>query len=259
VAQQRAQAAGGRLWLRNDDLDPGRSRPEFVAALREDLRWLGLQWDEPMVTQSERIPLYRTAFVQLQAAGLLYPCACSHREIESAANAPHEGAGHREPIYPGTCRPENRPTGRPIPSTGAPLAWRFHVPDGLDVVFDDGALGPRQATAGRDFGDFIVWRKDDLPSYQLACAVDDTDPTLGVTEVVRGADLVESTFRQALIARALGRPLPRYYHCALLADDQGRRLAKRHAALSLRVLRAQGAAPADIIARFGSTPTLPVA
>lgn len=247
IAHERARAAGGRILLRSDDLDPGRCRPDFVAAMQEDLRWLGLDWDGPVHAQSGRLALYRNALEQLQATGAVYPCWCSRREIESAAAAPHEAEGEEEPIYPGTCRPENL-RGQP-PRTGTPC-WRFRVRDGEPVAFVDGRLGRRSAVPGKQFGDFIVWRKDDLPSYQLACAADDTAPDLAITEVVRGEDLVMSTFRQLLLIRSLGRPEPRYYHCPLLLDGSGRRLAKRSDALSLRALRAQGIAPEEIKAGF---------
>jgi glutamyl-tRNA synthetase len=129
--------------------------------------------------------------------------------------------------------------------------WRFRVPDGATVRFDDGQAGPQEAVAGRDFGDFLVWRKDDVPSYQLACAVDDAE--LGITEVVRGDDLIKSTFRQILLLQALGAAPPAYWHCPLMLDAQGVRLAKRHDALSLRALRERGMAPEEIIRQFGAT------
>lgn len=248
IAHQRARRERGRLLLRCDDLDGSRCRPDFVAAAEEDLRWLGLDWDGPPILQSGRLELYRAAFEALKAAGRLYPCWCTRREIEAAAAAPHEADGEEEPIYPGTCRPGA--AGSSPASRSQPPCWRFLVPDGEKIAFEDGRLGGRTAVAGRDFGDFIVWRKDGQPSYQLACAVDDTDPGLAITEVVRGADLVRSTFRQILVARALGRTLPAYFHCALLRDDAGRRLAKRHDSLSLRALRAQGADPKDIVRRL---------
>lgn len=218
--------------------------------MTEDLRWLGLTWDEPMISQSERLPRYRAALAQLHAAGLIFPCNRSRRDVEEAAAAPHEGTGAEpdEPIYPPQFRP---PPDAPLPPLGDTIAqnWRFRVPDGAEIAFDDGHAGPQRAIAGRDFGDFLVWRKDDLPSYQLACAVDDAE--LGITEVVRGADLIKSTFRQLLLLRALGAEAPAYFHCPLMVDDSGERLAKRHDALALRTLRAQGVAPQTLVARFG--------
>ena len=249
IATQRAGAAGGEVLLRNDDLDRARCRPEFVAALQEDLAWLGLRWRPPMITQSARIDCYRAALARLHATGHLYPCTRSRRDVASAAGAPHEGAGAEadEPIYPREWRP---PDDAPIPALGdrVTVNWRFRVPDDETITFEDGRLGEQRAVPGRDLGDFLVWRKDDLPSYQLACAVDDAG--MGITEVVRGADLIQSTFRQLLVLRALGERLPSYYHCALMKDDRGERLAKRHDALSLRALRAAGVTPEEIWERF---------
>lgn len=243
TAQQRAQAANGALLLRNDDLDFARCRPEFVTAMVEDLRWFGLHWSEPMISQSERIPLYRAALARLHAGGCIYPCHRSRRDVLAAASAPHDGDENDEPVYP----PEFRPAADvPLPPLTDPINvnWRFRVPDGETLVFRDGHFGEQRATAGRDFGDFLVWRKDDAPSYQLACVIDDA--AMGITEVVRGADLIKSTFRQLLLFRALGLAALAFYHCPLVTDDQGVRLAKRHDALALRALREQGRDPQDI-------------
>jgi len=244
VAQQRARAAGGALILRNDDLDGPRCRPEFVAAMFEDLRWLGLRWSEgpdaggPFgpYDQSRRLPHYIAAFERLRATGFLFPCTCSRQDVLRALAAPHQG--EEEPLYPGTCRdvPPDRPR--------AGVNWRFRVPGGESISFIDGGAGPHAETAGRDLGDFLVWRKDDLPSYQLACTVDDM--AIQITEVVRGADLLTSTCRQLLLYRALGEPAPAFYHCPLLHDEHGQRLAKRHDALSLRTLRERGATPEEL-------------
>ncbi|RXK53307.1 tRNA glutamyl-Q(34) synthetase GluQRS [Oleiharenicola lentus] len=249
IAQQRARAAEGRLFLRNDDLDRARCRPEFVTAMIEDLRWFGFAWEEPMITQSERIPLFRAALARLHAGGFIYPCACSRKDVQQAIAAPHEGAFNDEPLYPGTCRPENLPPDSRLRSPAAPAPgdgfnWRFRVPDGETLTFQDGHGGEQRATAGHDFGDFLVWRKDDVPSYQLASVVDDAD--LGITEVVRGADLIKSTFRQLLLFRALGFAIPAFCHCPLVTDEFGVRLAKRHDALALRTLREHGRKPAEI-------------
>ncbi len=247
TAQARARAAGGTLLLRNDDLDTARCRPEFVTAMQEDLRWFGLDWQEPMVTQSARIPLYRAALARLHATGLIFPCARSRRDVLAAASAPHDGDENDEPLYP----PEFRPAaGTTLPPLTDPMAvnWRFRVPDGETLIFHDGHSGGQRATAGRDFGDFLVWRKDDAPSYQLACVVDDA--AMGITEVVRGADLIKSTFRQLLLFRALGLATPAFYHCPLVTDEKGVRLAKRHDALALRTLREQGKNPAQLRAAW---------
>lgn len=248
IAQERAQAAGGTLILRNDDLDRARCRPEFVAAMYEDLRWFGLHWSEgpdlggphAPYDQSARLPIYIAAFERLRTTGLLYPCACSRQDVLRALTAPHPG--EEEPLYPGTCRSASPDRAR------VGVNWRFRVPESTAVSFIDSATGPHSETAGRDFGDFLVWRKDDLPSYQLACTVDDV--TMRITEVVRGADLLTSTCRQLLLYRALGEPEPAFHHCALLNDEHGQRLAKRHDALSLRTLREQGATPEELRATW---------
>ncbi|HWA25506.1 MAG TPA: tRNA glutamyl-Q(34) synthetase GluQRS [Lacunisphaera sp.] len=243
TAQERARAAGGTLLLRNDDLDAARCRPEFATAMQEDMHWFGLAWTGPMISQSQRIPLYRAALTRLHAGGFIYPCHRSRKDVLAAAGAPHDGDENDEPLYPPEFRP---PPEAPLPALSAPTAvnWRFRVPDGEALGFSDGHFGEQHAVAGRDFGDFLVWRKDDVPSYQLACMVDDAD--LGITEVVRGADLLKSTFRQLLLFRALGLVAPAYFHCPLVTDDQGVRLAKRHDALALRTLREQGRHPDEI-------------
>jgi glutamyl-tRNA synthetase len=274
VAARRARAAGGILVLRDDDLDAARFHlhAEFAEAMLEDLRWLGLVWQEgPDVggphapyRQSGRLPLYRAALAQLHAARLIYPCTRSRRDVLDAAAAPHEGGPNggggpegpgpeTEPIYPPAFRPD---PAAPLPPLDDRLAvnWRLRVPDGEELVFADGRYGLQRAVAGRDFGDFLVWRKDDCPSYQLACAVDDA--AMGITEVVRGADLIRSTFRQGLILRALGHVAPRYLHCPLLTDGAGVRLAKRHDALSLRTLRARGESAESICAAWAAAERL---
>lgn len=256
VAAERARVAGGVLVFRNEDLDAVRFRLDFVDAMFEDLRWLGLKWQEgPDVggpfapyNQNARRPLYRAALERLHAAGLIYPCSRSRRDVLEAIGAPHEGAGpDDEPVYPREFRP---PADAPLPALGATVTvnWRLRVPDGEALSFHDGRFGPQRAIAGRDFGDFLVWRKDDVPSYQLACAVDDA--AMGITEVVRGADLIKSTFRQLLVYRALGLAAPAFYHCPLMVDETGQRLAKRHDALSLRTLRERGAKPEEITGKF---------
>lgn len=250
TAQQRARESGGALVLRNEDLDRQRCKPEFVAAMIEDLRWFGFAWEEgPDVggphapyNQSERIAHYRAALAELKAGGFIYPCTCSRKDIAAAAHAPH-AEDEDEPIYPGTCRSKHEST-----ALNRQFAWRFRVPDGEAVSFRDGQFGSQQFVAGKDFGDFVVWRQDDLPSYQLACTVDDAG--MGITEVVRGADLLRSTVRQLLLYRALGLQPPVYFHCALMNDAQGVRLAKRHDVLSLRTLRAKGVSPSALQKAF---------
>ena len=254
TAQQRCRANQGALILRNEDLDRQRSRREFVVAMFEDLAWFGFRWQEgPDVggpfgpySQSERLDFYREVFQRLRHQGHLYPCNCSRQDVLRALQAPHQGED--EPVYPGTCRPK---AGRSAPDeqTSTPQGktrpnWRFRVSDGETIFFTDGRCGPQQFVAGSDFGDFIVWRHDDLPAYHLAVVADDA--AMQVTEVVRGEDLLKSTARQLLIYQALGWTPPQYFHCPLVTDAAGVRLAKRHDALSLRSLRAAGAEPEQL-------------
>jgi glutamyl-tRNA synthetase len=223
--------------------------------MREDLRWLGINWDAEM-RQSDRLDAYREAIQQLVRQGFVYPCRCSRKDLQQAVQAPHEDDD--EPVYSGRCRPrEGEPEAHEFqPATN----YRFRVPDGEVVKFIDGNAGAQSFTAGCSaevgFGDFVVWRKDGLPSYQLACVVDDA--AMGVTEVVRGRDLLRSTARQILLQRSLGFPRPQYFHCELIRDESGNRLAKRHDALSLRALRESGCTPAEVVARLraGLSPQL---
>ena len=248
TAFQRARAAGGTLVLRDEDLDPQRSRPEYAAAMVEDLRWLGITWDEgPDVggpyapyRQSERRDYYVRLWRDLRARGLLYPCSCSRKDLADAAQAPHDNPENDEPLYNGRCR--GSPSSASDP---AGITWRFRVPDGTAIAFDDASAGMQTYTAGRDFGDFVVWRRDDVPAYQLAVVADDV--AMKITEVVRGRDLLKSTARQLLIYQAVGVAPPAFFHCPLVTDEHGQRLAKRHDALSLRALRAAGANPSAIV------------
>ncbi len=245
VAQQRAKENEGTLILRNEDLDSTRFKMEFVPAMIEDLRWFGFEWQEgpncggPFApyNQSERMHFYHAALEKLRIGGFIYPCTCTRKDIRLAASAPH--SENDEPIYPGTCR-QNRQS-----ATGnRKFSWRFRVPDGETVAFNDGNRGAQVFVADRDFGDFVVWRHDGVPAYQLACAVDDA--AMEITEVVRGEDLLISTARQILLYRALGLEPPAFFHCELMKDDSGVRLAKRHNALSLRLLRENGETPESL-------------
>jgi glutamyl-tRNA synthetase len=251
IAFRRALDAGGTLVLRDEDLDPQRPRPEYAAAMIEDLRWLGIQWDEgPDIggpyapyRQSERRTEYVRIWRQLRARGLLYPCHCTRKDLAEAAQAPHESPEHDEPLYSGRCRGSTSAAADP-----AGITWRFRVPDGSAIAFEDGSAGAQAYVAGRDFGDFVVWRRDDVPAYQLAVVADDV--AMNITEVVRGRDLLKSTARQLLIYQALGAAPPAFFHCPLITDEHGQRLAKRHDALSLRALRAAGLSPEEVIRRF---------
>jgi glutamyl-tRNA synthetase len=243
VAQRRARANGGELILRNDDLDSTRFKMEFVDAMLEDLRWFGFEWSEgPDVggkfapyNQSERMNFYRDALEKLRAGDFIYPCVCSRKDILAATRAPHANDDD-EPIYPGTCRSKTESD-----VSSSKFSWRFRVPDGETISFTDENCGEQKFVAGKDFGDFVVWRHDDVPAYQLACVVDDA--AMEISEVVRGADLLVSTARQILLYHALNLWLPKFFHCALMLDEKGERLAKRHDALSLRMLRERGETP----------------
>ncbi|MDE3148632.1 MAG: tRNA glutamyl-Q synthetase, partial [Acidobacteriota bacterium] len=258
--------------MRMEDLDPDRSRAIYAEAALEDLRWLGIRWQEgpneggpytPYV-QSERRAIYLATWRTLLRRGYLFPCRCSRKDLATALSAPHEGSSQAsprrtekleplddEPIYPGTCRQfQAHATQIPGQTAGGVetpegFNWRFRVPDGEPIEFVDGNLGPQRFVAGVDFGDFVVWRRDGGPSYQLACVADDA--AMHITEVVRGADLLKSTARQILLYRALEWTAPAWYHCRLVVDDKGRRLAKRNDALSLRTLRQRGLTPETIL------------
>jgi glutamyl-tRNA synthetase len=246
-----SRAAGGTLVLRNDDLDRQRCQPHFVTAMFEDLYWLGIRWQEgPGIdgiemgsfgpyAQSQRGDLYRRAFEQLRTTGAIYPCVCSRRDLLAAAHAPH-AADDDEPLYPGTCR--HRPR-----IEGESAAWRFRVPDGETIRFADSLLGPQEFVAGRDFGDFAVLRRDGVPSYQLACVVDDA--AMQITEVVRGRDLLRSTARQILLLRSLNLAQPAYAHTDLVVNERGERLAKRDDARSIRAMREAGITREEVRAR----------
>jgi glutamyl-queuosine tRNA(Asp) synthetase len=243
AAHQRAQAADGSLLLRIEDLDTQRSKPHFTEAIFEDLAWLGIAWQPPVLYQSQRLSFYREALDQLLITGHIYPCHCSRKDLAAMMHAPHEDTDD-EPVYPGISRPALDKQQREAPFQSN-INYRLRVPDEAVIRFEDKNLGPQSFTAGKDFGDFLVWRKDGLPSYQLACVVDDADTQ--ITEVVRGRDLLKSTARQLLLQRALLLPTPTYFHTHLLTDEHGTRLAKRHDALAIRTLRQQGLSPGEVL------------
>lgn len=245
-AADRCEAAGGTMVFRLEDLDPLRCKAEYCDAALEDLRWLGLTWAEgPDVggpcgpyRQSERRPHFLSAWRALRDGGWIYPCARSRKEVATAALAPHE----EEALFP----PEWRVSTEQAREWADPAGtnWRFRVPDGEAVEFADGHYGPTRRVAGVDFGDFLIWNRDNVPAYELAVVVDDI--AMGITEVVRGADLLTSTARQLLLYRAFAATAPGFFHCPLVVDEHGRRLAKRTGALALRTLREQGRRPQDI-------------
>jgi glutamyl-tRNA synthetase len=243
TAFRRAREAGGGVILRIEDLDRQRCRDEFAAAAEEDLRWLGIEWVGDPVRQSRRTENYLGAWRRLRDAGTIYPCARSRAEIaaqesgHSSAHAPHG----EEPLFPVAWR--GNPADARTCATPAGTNWRFRVPDGRRVVFHDGRAGRIEKTAGRDFGDFLVWNRDGVPAYELAVVVDDAQ----ITEVVRGEDLLTSTARQILLHETLRQHPPHWFHCPLVRDESGRRLAKRSAGSSLRALRAAGYRPEDVL------------
>jgi glutamyl/glutaminyl-tRNA synthetase len=251
-AQERAIAAGGQLILRIEDLDLARCKPEFVEGCIEDLTWFGFHWHEgPEAAgehdpyfQSKRTDLYRSILETLIEQGHVYRCYCSRKDIEQAARAPH--AADDELIYPGTCR--NKLDHGSSQTTKNQFCWRFKVPKDRNIPFNDGHLGTCQFKGGEHFGDFVVWRADGVPSYQLAVTVD--DHLMDITEVVRGEDLIISTARQVLLYEALGWNPPAFYHCPLVLDENGQRLAKRHQSLSLKALRDSGKTPEEIRAEW---------
>jgi glutamyl-tRNA synthetase len=248
LAAERARQQNGVLIMRNEDLDPQRCRSEFTSAMYQDLKWLGIEWTEgpdcggkfgPYL-QSERRSFYFEAWKNLREQGWIYPCSCSRKDLAAAAAAPNEGDD--EALYPGMCR--DRPDAARFNSTVG-VNWRFRVPIGQAIEFVDGNVGRQSFVAGRDFGDFVVWRRDDVPAYQLAVTVDDAQ--MQVTEVVRGADLLKSTARQLLLFQALGYDSPDYFHCGLVRDTTGLRMAKRHDSASIRHLREKGHTPAQVL------------
>ncbi len=249
-----ARSLGGRFLLRMEDLDPLRSSDEAACGILDDLRWLGLDWDEGPDTggpsgpyeQSLRSDLYRAAVDRLVAGGRAFHCSCTRAEVARAANAPH--AGEDGPRYPGSCR-----NGALHPER--PTSVRLVVEPG-PAAFDDLVHGPRTFDAGASVGDFIISRADGVAAYQLAVMLDDA--LMGVTRVVRGDDLLSSTPRQLLVARALGLSAPAYGHVPLLVGEDGHRLAKRGGALSLQALRARGVGPERVVGFLARTAGLDV-
>ena len=245
VAWLSVRAAGGEVVLRIEDLDPRAASWERAELLMDDLRWLGLDWDEGPFWQSERAALYDEAIARLDAAGLTYPCFCSRAELH-AASAPHASDG--TPVYAGTCRGLS-PEEVARRSAERPPATRLRVPDADDpagaIEFCDLAYGPRREVLARECGDFLVRRSDGVVAYQLAVVVDDA--LMGVTQVVRGRDLLGSCARQVYLSRLLGWDAPEYGHVPLLVAPDGRRLSKREKDLDLGALRERGVAPERVV------------
>ncbi len=248
-AWRRARAAGGRFLLRLEDIDPTRCRPEFAAAIMEDLAWLGLDWDGPVRVQSAHLPAYRAVLDRLAARGMTYPCFCTRADIARAAAAPHGPDG---PVYPGTCRAMDPALARARIAAGEQHAWRLDVARAFAAT---GPLGFHDEGQGRiacdplPFGDVVLARKDAPASYHLCVTHDDA--LQGVTLVTRGIDLLPACHVQRLLQALLGWPEPAYAHHGLLTDAAGRRLAKRDQATTLRALRASGRSPAEVRALAG--------
>jgi glutamyl-tRNA synthetase len=243
LAYWHARARGGQLLMRMEDLDGPRAETRFADAALADLAWLGLDWDGPSFLQSTALPRLNQAVSELIAAGKAYPCVCSRGDIRSAQSAPQGGSV--EPRYPGTCRGLYASFAEAEQRSGRAAGARLWVPEG-SISIDDGFSGTSSWDVATEVGDFLIAKRDKAPAYQLAVVVDDA--AQGVTEVVRGDDLLPSAARQWHVQNALGLPHPAWFHVPLVTDDQGRRLAKREADLALAELRAGGTDPRAIVA-----------
>ena len=256
-----ARQAGGRIVLRLEDIDPQRSRDAYALAVMEDLRWLGMDWDEgpelPAVGSGAPLPergecgpyvqsrcsaIYARALQRLQRLGCLYPCFCTRKELRALAGAPH--VDDMGAPYPGTCRELSEAQRAALRQAGRRASLRFHGPAEA-ISFCDAVQGQQCFTLEDCGGDFAVQRSDGVIAYQLAVAVD--DGRMGINQVVRGRDILPSTPRQIALLRLLGYEIPTYAHVPLLCDTEGERLAKRHNSLALRSLRAEGVPPGRIV------------
>jgi glutamyl-tRNA synthetase len=242
IAWLSARSQSGRVLLRIEDIDSPRIRAGAAEQAVDDLRWLGLDFDGEPVVQTTRLPLYEQALARLQAAERVYPCTCTRSDVERAASAPHlEHEGH---VYPGTCAGRRAADAVELERAGKPFCWRFRVPK-RSPVFIDGFRGECAIDLRQLGGDFVVWKTTRTPAYQLSVVVDDAEQ--GVTEVVRGDDLIPSTPRQLLLYEALGWTPPRFYHVPLVVGPDGRRLAKRHGDTRLASLREAGVRPGMLL------------
>ena len=249
IAWLRARSQGGRILFRMEDLDHPRDKVGAAGAAIEDLRWLGFEWDQDFV-QSERKSLYREALGRLHVRHIVYPCVCSRKDVESAQSAPHAG---EQLFYPGTCR-ERFATWNEAAAFLAQTSpdrmpcWRFRVKDDTRVAFDDAFAGTYEQDVGRILGDFPLAREAGGAGYTLAVVVDDA--LMGVTEVVRGDDLLAATPAQILVAQSLGYTPPRFCHVPLVVGPDGRRLCKRHGDTRVAAYRAAGWTPERIIGKL---------
>jgi glutamyl-tRNA synthetase len=254
IAWWRARNVGGRVLMRLEDLDGPRAKPEFGEAAVRDLAWLGLDWDGPTYVQSTGLSEIAATATTLEQRGLAYACVCSRGDVRSSQSAPQ--LGDSEPRYPGTCRGKFANMASAQAETGKPAGLRLRVPDG-SVTVTDVLLGERSFDVQTEVGDFLIAKRDGAPAYQLAVVVDDARQ--GITEVVRGEDLLSSAARQRLLQQALGLPAVRYVHAPLVLDESGRRLAKREDDLSLQELRGGGTDPRAIVAWVARSCGIPCA
>jgi len=255
VASHAAGEAGGRFLLRMEDIDPGRCRDEFDAAILDDLAWLGLDWEQPVRRQSEHMDEYRQALDRLQAMGVLYPCFCTRREIQTEiADAGHAPHGPDGPIYPGTCRSLDAAAQDRQTDAGKPFALRLNMARAIEaagpLTWPDQDQGTINA-APEIFGDVVLARKETPTSYHLAVTVD--DHLQGVTKVTRGEDLFAATHVHRLLQALLELGVPDYHHHRLLTDDAGKRFAKRDKAATIDDLRQAGKSPTEVRALAGWT------
>jgi glutamyl-tRNA synthetase len=249
MAWLQARRCGGAIALRVDDLDRTRCRPQFTAALRDDLAWLGLAFDAEAPAQSTRTDAYAAAVDALAARGLVYPCYCTRSEVRASASAPHT-TGTPATRYPGTCRELSPAAARARAGGDRPATLRLRVEPGR-IEWVDQVLGRRSQDVARSVGDFVLRRGDGVHAYQLAVVVDDA--AIGVTHVLRGDDLADSTPRQILLQRLLRLDTPRYAHVPLLYALSGERLAKRHHAATIAALRAAGANRHSVVGSLASS------
>lgn len=238
-----ARTRGAELLMRVEDLDGPRVKHGASEEALEDLRWLGLDWDGEVLHQSTRSTAYDGALERLREGGRVYPCVCTRQEVEAAASAPHEG--DEGPPYAGTCRGRFESVEQAERLTGRAPAWRFALGEGAAFTYEDAVLGLVTRDLQRDGGDFVAARRTGEPAYQLAVVVDDA--AQGITDVIRGDDLVPSTPRQLLLYEALGLPAPRFAHLPLVRGPDGRRLAKRHGDTRLSHYRALGVRPERLL------------
>ena len=248
----RARSKGGKILMRMEDLDHPRVKREKVAQVYADLAWLGLDWDGEILVQSERSAVYRREFERLRESGVLYPCFCSRADIQAAQSAPNLG---EDMVYPNICRPGVKNGAAAALTADSRCAWRFNIGSGGESSYYDNFYGLQSTDLLRSSGDFVVARqegsKEIKVSYQLACVVD--DHATGITEVVRADDLINSTFRQLELYRALGYTVPEFLHLPLVVGEDGRRLAKRHGDSRISCLRLGGVRPERVLGWLGWT------